>query len=217
MRPASRSIWFVALTAIAAGALAVRPQPAAAAPPPVANSATTVSELIVTATKTVSELTVTPKIKCLKPDAGSGRMNRPRIVSSYPAKGDVVRPGLLVVRVTFDQPMACDGLFTAAPPLEDPCPQTSQDLLLSLDRKTVRTVCLVAADTQYGLWVTQDPTAHSFIGLGGLPSESYRLNFATSSGSAVASICDAMLEDAETARQLRERGSSACPGEAPAP
>src|SRR5258706_10088053 len=86
--------------AIAAGAL-----PAGAAPKPAPADGATVSELIVTATKAVSELTVTAKIKCLQPDSSQYRTNRPKVVSSYPAKGAVVRPGLLVVRVTFDQPM----------------------------------------------------------------------------------------------------------------
>jgi hypothetical protein len=189
---------------------------AAAAPAPGPSEVPTVSELVVTASKTVSELTVTAKIKCLKPDASPSRATRPKVVSSFPARGEVVRPGLLVVRVTFDQPMACEGLFTAAPPLRNPCPGDTQDMLLSLDRKTVRTVCLVAPGTEYGLWVTQDPTARTFVGLGGLPSESYRLSFATSSDAVVTSVCDAMIEDEETARQLRRRHDPACPGDAPA-
>ena len=197
--------------AIALGVLPALAHAAAAMPPSPASNGNTVSELVVTASKTVSELTVTAKVKCLPPTMEPGRADRPRVVSSFPAKGDVVRPGLLVVRVTFDQPMACDGSFTSAPPLQNPCPGTRQDMLLSLDRKTVRTVCLVEANTQYGLWVTQDPTTHSFMGLGGLPSQSYRLNFATSSDPAVTSICDAMVEDATTAQQLRRRNNPACP------
>lgn len=172
-----------------------------------------VSELIVTASRTVSEVTVSPNMKCLKPDKMSRLPQRPRVVSTFPAKGSVVRPGLLVLRVTFNEAMACDGLLTAAPPLENPCPGAVQEMLLSYDRKTVRTVCLVAPNAQYGVWLSQDPTAHSFVGLTGLPSESYRLNFSTSGGPAVRSVCEAMSADEETARQIRMRRTLDCPSE----
>lgn len=192
------------------GLMSALPGVSAAGPQPAADDAATVSELVVTALKTVSELTVTAKIQCLEPDRMAERARRPKVVSAFPGKGSVVRPGLLVVRVTFDQPMACDGAFTAAPPLQDPCPGAARKMLLSYDRRTVRTVCIVAPGAQYGAWVSQDPTARSFTGLGGLPSESYRLSFSTSAASPVTSICDAMAEDEETAREIRKRKTLAC-------
>jgi len=188
----------------------------AAAPPPAkAPDNATVSELIVTALKTVSELTVTAKIKCLAPDAGGPRAERPKVVSSYPGKGAVVRPGLLVVRITFNQPMACDGGFVRNPPLEDPCPGSAREMLLSYDRKTVRTVCLVDPGRRYGLAMSLDPTGPSFIGLSGLPSFPYRLEFATSSEAPVTSVCEALSQDEETARHIRERRPLDCAGAAP--
>jgi hypothetical protein len=194
--------------------LACGPAAVAAAQKPGAGDAPSVSELTVTALRSVSELTVSAKMKCLEPDRMGDRAQRPKVVSTFPAKGSVVRPGLLVVRVTFNQPMACDGLLAAAPPLENPCPGTPQQMLLSYDRKTVRTVCLVAPGAAYGLWLSQDPTAHSFMGLAGLPSESYRLNFSTSVGPAVTSVCEAMSADEETARQIRQRRPLDCSGQA---
>jgi hypothetical protein len=164
-----------------------------------------VSELIVTASRTVSELTVSAKIKCLGPDRMGERAERPRVVSTFPAKDSIVRPGLLVLRVTFNQAMACDGSLTAAAPLENPCPGAVQEMLLSYDRKTVRTVCEVAPNVQYGVWLSQNPTERSFVGLTGLPSEAYRLNFSTSDGPAVRSVCEAMSADEETAREMRRR------------
>jgi hypothetical protein len=203
--------WLLAATLAVACA-----QSAAAAVPvrPGAGDTPSVSELIVTASRTVSELTVSARMKCLEPDRMGERAQRPKIVSSFPAKGSVVRPGLLVVRVTFNQPMACSGLLTAAPPLENPCPNTPQEMLLSFDRKTVRTVCLVAPDVEYGVWLSQDPTGHSFMGLAGLPSESYHLNFSTSDGPAVTSVCEAMSADEETARQIRKRRPLDCSSQA---
>jgi hypothetical protein len=191
------------------------PAIAAASAKPGANDAATVSELIVTASKTVAELTVTAKMKCLAPDKMAERAERPKVVSTFPGKGAVVRPGLLVIRVTFNQPMACEGALTVAPPLRNPCPGMPQQMLLSYDRRTVRTVCVVEPGAQYGVWLSREPTARSFLGLGGLPSEPYRLNFSTSAEPAVTTVCNALVEDEETARQIRNRRTLDCTGENP--
>lgn len=204
-------LWALVLGALAAAG----PGWTAAAPTP--SEANTVSELIVTATKTVSELTVTGRVKCLEPDRSSERADRPKVVSTYPQKGAVVRPGLLIVRVTFNAPMACDGAFTRDPPLTDPCPGSPRDMLLSYDRKTVRTVCVVEPNSNYGLWMSQDPTGKSFIGLSGLPSQPYRLSFTTSADPAVTSVCEALAQDEETARQIRERRPLDCAAAPPSP
>jgi len=177
---------------------------------PKAGDEPTVSELVVTAAKTVSELTVTGRVKCLEPDSFNARAERPKVVSTFPEKGAAVRPGLLVVRVTFNMPMACDGAFTGDAPLREPCPGSPREMLLSYDRKTVRTVCVVEPDAHYGLRLSQDPTNHSFIGLSGLPSLPYRLEFSTTSAPAITTVCDALAEDEETARQIRTRRSLDC-------
>ena len=182
----------------------------AAAPKPGPDEANTVSELIVTATKTVSEVTVTAKIKCLAPDPYIYRTARPKVVSSFPSNGAVVRPGLLVIRVTFDQPMACDGFFLGAGPRLNPCPGSAQQLVLTYDRRTVRIVCVVQPSTQYGLGLSTDLAVKTFTGLSGLPSVPYHLYFATSEGPMVATVCDALSADETTARQIRERRPLDC-------
>jgi hypothetical protein len=203
-----------ARAALAAAILIFAPATAAwAAPNSGADPPVTVSELVVTATKTVAELTVTAPTQCLGPDKMPTRMERPTVVSTFPKRGDVVRPGLLVVRVTFDRPMACDGSFTPDPPLPDPCPGADRTMLLSYDRRTVRTVCMVEPGAQYGLWVSRDPAAQSFVGLAGLPSLPYRLNFSTSSEAPIATVCDALEEDEVTARQIRARRKLDCASE----
>jgi hypothetical protein len=195
-----------AIAVLAAAALVA--SPAATAEPP----ATTVSELVVTATKAVSELTVTAEAKCLRPQITSRRAEQPRIVDVFPARGATVRPGLLVVRVTFDRPMACEGTFDADPPLANPCPGGRRQMLLSYDRKTVRTVCVVEAATQYGFSVGQDPNAATFLALeGGLPAAPAKIAFATSSDAPVTDVCHALAQDPVTAAQLKARGK-ACAG-----
>ena len=171
----------------------------------------TVSELVIEGAKTVSELIVTAEVKCLAPDRMPERAERPRVIDTWPKKGAVVRPGLLVVRVTFDRPMACAGVFAASPPLIDPCPGTPREMVLSYDRRTIRTVCLVGADSPYGLALSQDPNASgAFMGLTGLPSLPYRLDFTTAAGPPVATVCEALTEDDVTARQIRARRPLDC-------
>jgi hypothetical protein len=196
----------IALALAAAALLSAASAQAAPAPAPQPS----VSELVVEAARTVSELTVSPAVKCLAPDRMPERAGRPKVVSSYPAKDAVVRPGLLIVRVTFDQPMACYGVFTNDPRLLNPCPGLPQQIRLSLDRRTVRTVCVVDPNVQYGLWLSHEPGPDSFIGLGGLPSIPYRITFATSAQPAVRTVCDALAEDEEGARQIRQRRPLDC-------
>ena len=107
----------------------------------------TVSELEVQASpkpKSVSELDVNAKIECVPPRFDS-RATRPRVISTYPANGAVVRPGLLIMRVTFDQPMSCAGYFAAVGAPQSPCDESGaqQRALMSFDRRTIRTPCLV--------------------------------------------------------------------------
>jgi hypothetical protein len=198
---------------IALTGLVIAPTPVLGAAPP---AVPTVSELVVTATRAVSELTVTAKARCIPPERGAERAERPKVVASFPTRGAIVRPGLLVMRVTFDRPMACEGGFDAAPPLPNPCPGAAHAMLLSFDRRTVRTVCMVEAGRAYGVSLGQDPTANTFIGLTGLPALPARISFTTSDGPAVSNVCEALAEDTETAADMKRRGA-ACAGGPPSP
>jgi hypothetical protein len=214
MAPVRKAMTCLALAA--AGAMALPPGLASAAPDPSPQPGPTVSEVVVTANKTLSELTVTAKIKCLSPDRLAGG-ERPKVVSAFPGKGAVVRPGLLIMRVTFDKPMACDGLFAEAHPLANPCPDSPQKLSLSYDRRTVRTVCIVAANARYGAWVSADPNgSFNFVGLTGLPSEPYRLDFMTSAEPEITTVCEALSEDTVAAAEIRKRRSLDCADAKPA-
>ena len=96
------------------------------------------------------ELTVTAQATCLDPKPDSFAV-RPKIVSTFPANGAMVRPGVLVLRITFDQPMSCKGFFTGIPKLRNPCPLEHQHWVLSFDRKTIRTVCRADGVGAYGV------------------------------------------------------------------
>src|SRR4051812_44876339 len=88
----------------------------------------------------LDEVVVEPSAECLKPDPDLATP-RPRVVSTYPAEGAQVRPGVLVIRVTYAQPMACSGFFVSMTGFANPCPGLRQRLVWSFDRRTVRIIC----------------------------------------------------------------------------
>ena len=113
---------------------------------------------------------------------------RPKVVATFPANGSVVRPGVVVVRVTFDQPMACDASFDGVSNLPNPCPGRWREVTLSRDQRSFRTVCEVKANTRYRL------TLHSFRNSHGLvvPAD---VTFSTSGAAPIATIRQALAED----------------------
>ncbi|HEX2816957.1 MAG TPA: hypothetical protein VHN39_11210 [Phenylobacterium sp.] len=176
------------------------------------DDANTVSELVVTALRSVSELLVTAPVKCIRsPTAPSGKWeSRPKIVSTFPAKGDVVRPGLLIVRVTFDQKMVCDGGFDESPPLKYPTGPDPPHMLLSYDRQTIRTICYVGPNGHYGGVINPRTPYGPFKNLAGVPAEEYAFDFTTSTGPPIKTACDALMEDAATAHDIVDRGKHYC-------
>ena len=77
----------------------------------------------------------------------------PRIVSTFPPQGRTVRPGLAVVRITFDRPMTCDGALHNDETLMPACSDGRQDLILSFDRLALRTVCVAPPNGRFGRWL----------------------------------------------------------------
>ena len=152
----------------------------------------TVEELRVIAPKMVSELQVTAKVKCLPAERGPSPA--PRIVSSFPAKGAVVRPGVLVVRVTFDQPMTCSGFFMDLPGLPNPCPERAQNMVMSYDRRTIRTLCIAGPNVTYGVRLSPG-MGNDFESLDGQKLSLHELSFRTSAGPLVQTVAEALAQD----------------------
>lgn len=142
---------------------------------------------------TVSELEITPVASCL-PVHNEPVVPPPKVISTYPANGAVVRPGVLVVRVTFDQSMSCKGFFAAGMRLQSPCPNDHQAWVLSYDRRTIRTVCYVKARSDYGLFLSDRP-GNMFVSLAGKASAAYSIAFTSSGARDVLSVKESMAED----------------------
>jgi hypothetical protein len=166
-----------------AGAVEAKPKPAAVAA--TSEPAISISD--------ADELTVTAQAACLdpKPDNFSPR---PKILSTFPANGAMVRPGVLVLRITFDQPMSCKGFFIGIPKLRNPCPLEHQHWVLSFDRKTIRTACRADGVAAYGVGVSDNPDA-TFLSLAGRPLEPYEFRFTTSAAPGVLSAGESLGED----------------------
>jgi hypothetical protein len=177
----------------------------AAAPPP-----NTIEGLNVVAPKMVAELTVMPHAVCLdaKRDVS---IPAPKIVSTFPSRGAAVRPGVLVVRITFDRPMTCAGVLQADEPLLDPCSDRVQKFVLSYDRKTVRTVCVAAPKSHFGLWLNRGaPGSQQFESLAGWRPSPYELTFSTTGEPLATTVREALEQDPAS----RDR-AAASPGPPP--
>ena len=154
--------------------------------------ATIVSELTVTARPKATPLSgveVAPPKVCLPPRSPPDKdVPAPKLVSTYPARGQVVRPGLLVVRLSFDLPMACRGSLGARLLDSDPCAEAGvQNWRLSYDRKHLRILCKIKPGKRYSLWINRN-TAEDFQGLGGLRPEASELSFSVSDAATVATV-----------------------------
>jgi hypothetical protein len=97
----------------------------------------------------------------------------PKVVRTMPAPGSVVRPGAMVLSVTFDRPMACKANL-AESRFPVPCPGGGGAVVISLDKRTLTTVCQVEAGASYSMPLVDFP------GADGTSSERYDLAFTTS-------------------------------------
>jgi hypothetical protein len=166
----------------------------------------TVSEVTVIAHRapTVEELTVVARAKCLPPKPHF-KSDRPKIVSTYPRRDEVVRPGLMILRLTFDQPMSCSGFVAVSPGRKNPCDNSEQHFLMSFDHKTVRIVCVVEPGVRYVLYLngtvdTPDGAFNPprFVSLDNQVLDSSSLAFSASAAAPVDTILAALTADPQT-------------------
>ncbi len=166
---------------MAIGALLAQGQPAAATAP------------VVVGADTVQALTIKPHAKCLA--AESAIAPAPKLVSIFPSDGQVVQPGLLVFRITFDRPMTCGGFLTALAKFASPCPQHEQTFVETFDHKTVRTLCVTQPGQAYGVVIGGD-CSQPFVSLDGQQFHPVAVRFRTSDGPPVSSVPEALAEEA---------------------
>ena len=172
--------------------------PASSATAPGVDNSNVVSELVVIANRppTVEELAVVARAECLpaKHEKGS---TPPEIVSTYPRRDREIRPGLVILRITFDKPMACSGFIEAPIGTTNPCSNT-QHFLMTFDHKTIRVPCVVQAGKSYDLWLNNLNFDPLFTSLQWQRLAPYRMSFKVSSAAPIQTIPDALSADPET-------------------
>ena len=166
--------------------------------------------------------TVGDAAKCVDPARSPDKSAPPpHMVSTFPAEGAVVRPGIVVVRLNFDQPMSCYGIFQSSPNRKRPCSVTIaqpdaiangrrsfdvQDIWYGYDRRSLEITCKLAANTPYGLRMNPGST-DDFIGaefrykklfksVAGWSLGPFELTFSTSSGPEITSLKEAQAQEA---------------------
>lgn len=156
-----------AAAAVLAGLLA---SPAFATPPP------DVPDL---PPKTVAPVTVVP-----------ATTDPPKIVSSFPAQGEVIAPGALVLHITFDQKMDEDG-FSFVPAAGGRMPDCLKTPRLLNDEKTFVLLCTTAPKSSYALAFNAAPHG-GFENIGGKRATPAELAFSTNDDEGPRDLDDAL-------------------------
>jgi hypothetical protein len=116
--------------------------------------------------------------------------NPPRITSTWPAAGDAVAPGLMVLTLTFDQRMLDTGFDVAAAPGAAALDCLKTPRLLN-GGKTFGLLCKTLPGKTYAVAVNGAGKA-GFASIGGKRAEAATLNFTTTSGDPVRFMDDAL-------------------------
>jgi hypothetical protein len=173
-------------------------------------------------TAKVSGVQVKDPPRCLPPRAPPDPdVPAPKLVSTFPAQGQTVRPGILELRFTFDLPMACVGGVEIKDGTRNPCtdveiapalvydrddhplvdPTATEHWSQPWDRRSMRFLCQVEPGKRYVMMInkariaTNHPPWPKFKGLGGKETEPYELTFWTSHDAPVRTQEDAAGED----------------------
>ena len=158
---------------LALGALIVGLSVSAAAAAPDAPSAPQASP-----SKTVAPVTVV------------GRSDPPKIVSSFPAAGAVVAPGVLVLKISFDEKMLADDFAVAAAPGAQ-MPSCLKTPRLLNDQKTFVLLCTTAPKSAYSLAFNAAPEG-GFANIGGQRAAPVTLSFSTNDEDGPRDLAEAM-------------------------
>jgi len=138
----------------------------------------------------------------------------PRLVSTYPAQDQSVVPGVLVLKVTFDQQMSPSSWNYAPTGGAEPMDCVKTPRLLA-DQKTFVLLCRVLAGRTYGVtFNAQRPGG--FANLGDNPAETAILTFSVKDGAPVTTLRRAMelagLQADQTPVQEAPRASAGAAG-----
>jgi hypothetical protein len=114
----------------------------------------------------------------------------PKLVASYPAEGQAVTPGVLILKLTFDQRMTATGFDVgAAPGAQAPdCVKTPR---LLNDEKTFVLLCTAQSAQSYTLAFNAQPEG-GFQNLAEKRAAPVMLSFTTTNAEPIRSLSQAM-------------------------
>lgn len=131
-----------------------------------------------------------PSPNVVAPVTVYSRTEAPKIVRSYPAAGQALPAGVLVLSVTFDQPMLKTGFDVAAGPGGEAPPCLKTPRLLD-DNKTFVLLCTTEPHKSYVLAFNAKPQG-GFENVAEHRAEPATLAFSTTDGDGPNDIRDAM-------------------------
>lgn len=114
----------------------------------------------------------------------------PNLVSSYPAQDETVAPGVLILKVAFDQQMSPAAWNYAPAPGAEPMDCVKTPRLLA-DQKTFVLLCRVLANRTYGVTLNAE-RAGGFANLGDNPAHTAVLTFKVGADAPVTTVRRAM-------------------------
>lgn len=113
----------------------------------------------------------------------------PAVVSTYPAAGDAVAPGALVLKITFDQRMSPESWrFDRG---DERYPSCLARPRLLANEKTFVLLCTIGANGQFAIQLN-GPGDGGFVNLANQRAKPLLLQFSTKDGASQATIKDAM-------------------------
>ena len=122
--------------------------------------------------------------------------NPPKVASSYPAEGQAIAPGVLILKVTFDQKMTAKGWNYAAAPPSDSGVADKPDCVttprLLKDDKTFVLLCRVTSGKTYKVALNAQRPG-GFANQAENPAETHVLSFQVVKGEPVTTIPRAMV------------------------
>ncbi len=129
----------------------------------------------------------------------------PKVVASYPAEGAAVAPGVVVLKLTFDQRMLATGFDLGPVEGAEPPPCLKTPRLLD-DGRTFVLLCTLRAGKSYALALNAAPPSdganNGFANYAERRAAPSSLSFTTTRGEPIRSLDEAMKAQGLTALEI---------------
>ncbi|HSZ51158.1 MAG TPA: hypothetical protein VK801_06270 [Caulobacteraceae bacterium] len=192
----------LAVGALVAGSSAVFAQAPSA--PPTSAGATTLSGLLSLSRHptTLSGVDVRAKAPCVLPRPHGEHEPPPRVVDSYPRDGQTIPPGVMILRVTYDQPMSSCPVMVLNDVHAGVVRLADKLAWETADRRTILFIVDVQPRQDYRLWMntpwsfrTRLSFRRTIMSRYGTPAVPYLLDFSTTDGPPSVTAQDVLRAD----------------------